>query len=83
MSYNSWMFEQRAHGIAADAGERGEHQAEADLHREAIGDRDRAHGPSARDPDHPRPHAAVAPRRPDADHDTRGVGGTDAEAEPG
>jgi hypothetical protein len=24
---------------------RGEHQAEADLHREAIGDRDRAHGP--------------------------------------
>ena len=36
---------QAAANVAADASARGEHQAEADLHREAIGDRDRAHGP--------------------------------------
>jgi len=58
---------QAAANVAADAGERGEHQAEADLHRETIGDRDRAHGPAARDPDHPRPHAPGAPGRPQAD----------------
>jgi hypothetical protein len=32
--------------------------------------------------DHPHPHPAAAPRRPEADHDTRGVSGADAEAEP-
>jgi hypothetical protein len=36
---------QAAANVAADAGAPGEHQAEADLHREAIGHRDRAHGP--------------------------------------
>ena len=34
-----------AANVAADASARGEHQAEAALHREAIGDRDRADGP--------------------------------------